>query len=76
MQVEKCINPEGYAIHHMILEVLHMKRFICDCIEDPHTHLDFFKEAYETFKLNAYYEDVVKYKLFFQTLLLTNLKIG
>jgi hypothetical protein len=45
MQVQKCINPNGYERQPMILEVLHMKRFTGDGIEDPNKHLDLFQEA-------------------------------
>jgi hypothetical protein len=68
LKVQKHIDPDGYMLHPMLVEVLHMKRFTSDGTKDPHTHLDFFKEVYETFTLNAYSEDVLKYKLFFQSL--------
>jgi hypothetical protein len=59
---QKHIYPDGYMLHPMLVEVLHMKRFTGDVTKDPYTHLDFFKEVCETFTLNVYSEDVVKYK--------------
>jgi hypothetical protein len=62
--VQKYIDSDGYMLHPMLVEVLHMKRFTGDDTEDPYTHLDFYKEVYETFTLNVYPKDIVKYELF------------
>jgi hypothetical protein len=54
LKVRKHIDPNGYMLHPMLVEVLHMKRFTCDGTEDPCTHLDFFREVCVTFTLNFY----------------------
>ena len=68
MKVSQFINPEGYEINPMLLELLHAKKFAGDGTEDPYNHIDFFREVCETFKFNAFTYDEVKFKLFNQTL--------
>jgi hypothetical protein len=35
LKVQKHIDSDGYMLHPMLVEVLHMKRFTCDGTEDP-----------------------------------------
>jgi hypothetical protein len=37
LKVQKHIDPDGYMLHPMLVEVLHMKRFTGDGTEE-HTH--------------------------------------
>lgn len=63
------INPGGYDINPMLLDLLHAKRFAGDGTEDPYEHVEFFKEICETFYFNVYTKDEVKFRLFGQTLI-------
>jgi len=49
MKVSLFMNPEGYEINPMLLELLHAKKFAGDGTEDPYNHIGFFREVCETF---------------------------
>ena len=53
-QVSRYVNPEGYEINPMLLDLLQIRRFKGDGTEDPYDHIDFFREICETFKFNAF----------------------
>ena len=42
LKVSHSINPGGYEINPMLVELLQTKRFAGDGTEDLYTHVDFF----------------------------------
>jgi hypothetical protein len=62
------INPKGYDINPMLLDLLQSKMFAGDDTEDPYGHIEYFEVVCVTFNLNIFTEDEVKFKLFGQTL--------
>jgi hypothetical protein len=62
------INPKGYDINPMLLDLLQSKMFAGHDTEDPHGHVEYFEEVCATFSLNIFIKDEVKFKLFGQTL--------
>jgi hypothetical protein len=68
IQSNICINPKGYDINPMLLDLLQSKIFAGDDTEDPYGHAEYFEDVCATFNLNIFTEDGVKFKLFGQTL--------
>ena len=63
------VNEEDYEINPLLLNILHAKNFAGDSdTDDPYAHIDFFEQICGTFKLKAFTNDEIKFKLFGQTL--------
>ena len=63
-------NTDEYEVNPLLLEILHTRKIFTgeDEGDDPYAHVDYFSTMCETFKLNAFYHDDMKLKLFSQTL--------
>jgi hypothetical protein len=68
IRIDILINPNGYDINPILLDLLQFKMFAGDDTEDPYGHVEYFEDVCGTFNLNIFTEDEVKFKLFGQTL--------
>jgi hypothetical protein len=51
IKLDKLINPEGYDINSMLLDLLQSKMFAGDDTEDPYGHVEYFEDVCANFNL-------------------------